>query len=264
MNSLSAVGILAGTLAKKHSPRPPVDFDPSPTFDTGGLFSNAMPVLIVVSALLLLGLIVYLSYEMRARRRAGFARMAAQLHLTYSEEDPFGILGYPFTLLHRGDGRGVENVVHGAWQEIDVIAFDYWYYDESTNGNGSTSRSYHRFDCVLVPIEADCPRLTIGRESLLSSLADALSFHDIQFESEPFNDDFNVRCEVPKFANDLIDARMMEWLMSIGSQHTYEALGNRVLVAGPRIDPVGLTSLLGVARGFVQHVPKVVGSLYPG
>ena len=264
MHTLSTVVILAATLARKRTPRPPVDFDTSPSFDTGGAFSSAAPVLLVVFALLLVVLIIYLSYAMKERRRARFAQMATQLHLMYSEEDPFGILGYPFTLLHRGDGQGVENVVHGMWQEVDVIAFDHWYYDESTNSNGTTSRSYHRFNCVLVPVEADCPRLAIERENLVTAIADALSFRDMQFESEAFNDAFNVRCEVPKFANDMIDARMMEWLLAAGSDHAYEALGNRVLVAGPRIDPTELPALLAVARGFVQHVPTVVSSLYPG
>ena len=266
MSALAVAPVLADLVARKHTKTPPpLDFDPS-SFDTGGSsgFPGVVPVLVIVFGVLVLGLVVYLSYAMKERRRAGFRQMATQLHLTYSEEDPLGILGYPFTLLHRGDGQGVENVVYGPWQEIDVVAFDYWYYDESTDSNGSTSRSYHRFNCALVPIEADCPRLTIERESFMTALADALSFHDIQFESEAFNSDFNVKCEVPKFANDLIDARMMEWLTAVGSGHGYEALGNRVLVAGPRIDPVELTTLLGVARGFVQHVPKVVASLYPG
>jgi hypothetical protein len=111
---------------------------------------------------------------------------------------------------------------------------------------------------------ADCPRLRIDRENLFTRLADALSFHDIQFESEEFNRDFTVTCEVPKFANDLIDGRMMRWLQNTGSEHAYEVIGNRVLVAGPKIDPLAFTELLGVARGFVQHVPKVVPSLYPG
>jgi hypothetical protein len=69
---------------------------------------------------------------------------------------------------------------------------------------------------------------------------------------------------VPKFANDLIDGRMMQWLQGTGSEHAYEVIGNRVLVAGPKIDPLAFTELLGVARGFVQHVPNVVPSLYPG
>lgn len=264
MNALAVAPVLAHVLAKKHSPPRSFDVDTSTSFDTGGGFPSAMPVLIVLSALALLGLIFYLSYTMKERRRAAFQQMATQLRLTYSEQDPLGILGYAFTLLHRGDGQGIENVLYGPWQEVDVVAFDYWYYDESTDSNGATSRSYHRFDCALVPIDADCPRLTIARESLFTAIADALSFHDLEFESEDFNRDFNVRCEVPKFANDLIDARMMAWLMSTGYSHAFEAVGNRVLVAGPRIDPVELTTLLGVARGFVQHVPAVVSSLYPG
>jgi hypothetical protein len=254
---------LAEILARKHTYTPPPDFGPTITSDNGSSFF-AVPLLLFVGGLFLIILFIYLSAASKKRRRMGFIQMARQLNLTYSEEDPFGLLGYPFELFHKGDGRGVENVLHGAWQEIDVVAFDYWYYDESTDSKGGTSRTYHRFDCALVPMPADCPRLTIDRENVFTRLADALSFHDIQFESEEFNRDFTVNCEVPKFANDLIDARMMQWLQATGSGHAYEAIGNRVLVAGLKIDPQAFTELLGVARGFVQHVPKVVPSLYPG
>ena len=208
--------------------------------------------------------IAYLSYSLKKKRQEGLAFAAKQLGMQFALDDPFDTLAEPFDLLSKGDGRGVENVMWGTWQDIECRLFDYWYYEESTDAKGGTSRTYYRFDCVLMPIAADCPRLTIDRENMLSRLADALSFHDIQFESETFNRAFKVNCEVPKFANDLIDARMMEWLQATGSGHAYEALGNRVLVAGPKIDPQAFTELLGVARGFVQHVPKVVSSLYPG
>jgi hypothetical protein len=69
---------------------------------------------------------------------------------------------------------------------------------------------------------------------------------------------------VPKFANDLFDQRMMAWLLSTGHDHAFDAVGNRVLVAGARIGAAELPALLGVARAFVQHVPTVVASLYPG
>ncbi|MEP6758562.1 MAG: hypothetical protein ABJB55_05155 [Actinomycetota bacterium] len=259
-------GSIAGVaeiLARKHTYTPPPDFGPDVSADHS-VGTGAPIVLLFVGGLFLIVLFVYLTNASKKRRRTAFVQMAGQLNLSYSEQDPFGLLGYPFELLHKGDGRGVENVLHGAWQEVDVVAFDYWYYDESTDSNGSTSRTYRRFDCALVPMPADCPRLTIDRESLFTRLADALSFHDIQFESEAFNREFTVRCEVPKFANDLIDARMMQWLQASGSGHAYEAIGNRLLVAGPKIDPQAFTELLGVARGFVQHVPKVVPSLYPG
>ena len=255
----------ADVLAKKH-PKPP-SFVPGPSsFDAGGggISLGMTPVLFFAGALLLVVLVAYASYVSKQRRRAGFIQMANQLRLTYSAEDPFGLLGYPFTLFRKGDGQGVENVLHGVWQEVDVIAFDFWYYTESTDSKGATSRSYARFDCAIVAVEADCPRLAIERENVLTRLADHLSFHDIQFESEEFNRAFNVACDDEKFANDVIDARMMQWLLANGGDHAFEAIGNRVLVIAPRIDPVEFPQLLGLARGFVQHVPKVVNGLYPG
>jgi hypothetical protein len=246
-------------LANRHTPKPPVHTGVSADPSSPGI----LPILLVFGFALVAGLVVYLSYAAKQRRKAGFVQMARQLGLTYSAVDGFGLLGYPFTLFQRGDGRGVENVVYGDWQETHVIAFDYWYYDETSDGK-TTSRTYYRFDCVLLPIGADCVRVQIGPETILSKVAGALSFHDQQFESEAFNKAFRVSCDDARFANALIDARMMEWLLAHGIGYTFEAVGDRVLVAGPKIDPVALTSLLGVARGFVQRVPKVVSSLYPG
>jgi len=36
-----------------------------------------------------------------------------------------------------------------------------------------------------------------------------------------------------------------------------------VLVAGPKISPTELVQLIGTAKGFIDHVPEVVFSLYP-
>jgi hypothetical protein len=262
MGPLTLLSDVANILAKKRSPKPPIDFGPPlPQGDSG--FSSAAPFLLLLGAVLIFFLIVYVSYQAKQRRKAGFIQMAHQLGLTYSSTDTFGLLGYPFALFQRGDGRGIEHVVYGDWQETHVIAFDYWYYEETSNGK-TTSRSYYRFDCVIVPIEADSQRLEIGPETFFSKLAGALSFRDLQFESEAFNEAFRVSCEDAKFANDLIDARMMQWLLASAPGYGFELIGNRVLVAGPKIDPIALTELLGVGRGFVQHVPKVVYSLYPG
>ncbi len=257
MGLLDLTSVVADLAAKRHSPVP----DPyvvSGGSSGGGSFTFG-PGLVVFGGVVLIAAIAYLSYATQRRRRDGFRAMAARLDLSYSQGDPLGLLGYPFTLFTKGDGRKLENVVSGTWQEADVIAFDFMYYEDS-----GKSRTDYRFDCVIVPIEADSPRLLIEHENLLTSFAGELSFHDLQFESEAFNDAYHVRCEVPKFANDVLDARMMQWLLANGSGYTFEAVGDRVLVAGPRIQPADLLELLGIARGFTQHVPKVVSSLYPG
>ena len=179
------------------------------------------------------------SYYAKKKRREGFALVARQLGMEYWPEDPFGLLAEPFALFQKGDGRGIENVLAGAYQAVDVKAFDYWYYDESTDSKGQTSKTYYRFDCVIVPIDAACSPLTIDNENVLTRLADALSFHDIEFESEDFNRAFNVKSPDKKFANDFVDARMMQWLLQNGKGTAFEIMGDRLMSYRRKLVPDG-------------------------
>jgi hypothetical protein len=253
--------VIALLAAKRHHTPPPTDvpgFGSSPGAGVPWGF-----LLIAVGAVVAVGLVAYLSYLSTKKRRLGFQTMARQLGLDYSLQDPFGLLGYPFALFQKGDGRGIENVISGIWQGLEVRAFDYWYYEESTDSNGHRTRSYSRFDCAIVPLEASCPELSIGHENVFTRIAGALSFHDIEFEDGRFNDAFNVRGNDRKFANDLIDARMMTWLLEQASDFGFEVVGDRVLVAGPKCPPTELIQVIGTAKAFLDHVPKVVFSLYP-
>ena len=196
------------------------------------------------------------------KRREGFALVATQLGMQYWPADPFGLLAEPFKLFSRGDGRGIENVIAGAYQNVDTKAFDYWYYEESTDSKGVRTKTYYRFDCVLVPIDAACSPLTIDNENVLTRIADALSFHDIQFESEDFNRMFNVKSPDPKFANDVIDARMMQWLLQYGKGTAFEIMGDWLLSYRRKLSPMEIVTLLGLSKAFVDHIPRVVYSLY--
>jgi hypothetical protein len=257
MGLLQTTAALLDLASKRHTNPPTVSV---PHGGSSGVdLSSFAPGLLFFGGVLLVALIAYLAYAMQRRRREGFRQMATQLGLAYSQDDPLGLLAYPFTLFTRGDGRAIENVVWGAWQETDVIAFDFMYYEQD-----GKYRTDYQFDCAIVPIGADSPRLLIEHENMMTSLAGALSFRDLQFESEAFNKEYRVQCEVARFANAVLDARMMQWLLDNGSGYTFETVGDRLLVAGPRVEPAFLTELLVVSRGFAQHVPKVVSSLYPG
>jgi hypothetical protein len=259
---MHGVTLVAVLLARKKHPTP------SP-IDVPGFGPDAGPgvpwgfILIAVAAVVAIGLVAYLGYLSTKRRRLGFQTIGRQFGLDYSLQDPFGLLGLPFALFRKGDGRGIENVLSGDWHGVEVRAFDYWYFEESTDSQGRTSRSYSRFDCAIVPIDAACPELSIGHETFLTRLADALSFHDIEFEDEGFNRAFNVRASDPKFANDLIDARMMTWLEEHAPDHAIEIVGNRVMVSVRKVAPAEIVALIGTAAAFVGQVPKVVFSLYP-
>jgi hypothetical protein len=219
------------------------------------------PILVLAAAVA--GGVVYVGYLIKKKRREAFAVMAAQLGLQYSPADPFGILSEPFALFEKGDGRGVENVMWGSWQGIELRGFDYWYYEESNDSKGGRSRSYSRFDCAIVPVDATCVHLTITHENLMTRLAGALTFHDIQFESEAFNRAYNVKSPDKKFANDLIDARMMTWLLQSGLGYSFEVVGDEIICYCKKLQPAAFLPLLGTAKAFVEHVPDVVHSLYP-
>jgi hypothetical protein len=219
-----------------------------------------MIVALVVIAMIAIGVFSYLA---KKRRLEGFALVASQQGLSFAEDDPFGTLEEPFALFGKGDGNGVENVMWGTWHDTDLRAFDYWYYQESRDAQGHTSRSYYRFDCVRLAVPADCPHTSIDPENLLSRLADALSFRDIEFESEEFNRAFTVRSADEKFANDLIDARMIAWLLAHGRDCWIELVSDQLLLARGRLAPEELPGLMSLAVAFVAQIPRVVGELYP-
>jgi hypothetical protein len=218
---------------------------------------------IVVAFVVVAGSIAYLTYYLKKKRQQELAFAARQLGLGFSLNDPFDTLSEPFPLLEKGDGRGVENVMWGTWQGMECREFDYWYYDETTDSKGNRSRSYHRFSCVLSPVAAACSPLGIDRENVLTRLGDHLGFRDIEFESEDFNRAFTVRSPDRKFASDLVDARMIEWLLAHGEGFRFDVAGDRVLVSSRKRAPTDLVPLLGTMQGFIQHIPRVVFTLYP-
>ena len=221
-----------------------------------------MEALVIVGVIAVIALGIWWAWQAKKKRREAFARLAGQLGLTYASEDPFGLVGLPFSLFGRGEGRGTENVLWGAWQDLDLKCFDYWYYEESTDSNGHRSRTYYRFSCAVTTLEADCHPLTISRENVFTRLADRMGFRDIEFELEEFNRAFQVKCKDRKFANDLVDARMIEWLMQSGEDWSFEVAGPYVLCFSKRRRPEEMIPLLGTLQAFRGKVPGVVYSLY--
>jgi hypothetical protein len=211
----------------------------------------------------LVAAVAYYQYQRKLERQRQLAALAHGHGLDFSIDDPFDTLGEPFSLLQRGDGRGVENVLWGEWQGLELRAFDYWYYEESTDQKGHTSRSYSRFDCVLTSIDARCPSLQISEENLFTRLADALTFRDIEFESEEFNRRFTVKGHDEHFATAFCDARMMDWLLRHGDGYAFEVVGERLLCSCRRLEPAGMIHLLGTAKTFREQIPAVVSDLYP-
>jgi hypothetical protein len=207
--------------------------------------------------------VAVLSFYLKAKRRKEFTAFAAAHGLRYAREDPFGLVGWPFRLFSRGEGRGIENVVWGTWQGHEIVAYDYWYYERTTDSKGHSHRTYYRFCCAQVDVPAAFPVLELRREGFFTRMADFVGLDDIDFELEEFNRRWNVKAENRRFAYELVDARMIRWLVSLEQRISFEVVGSRLLAYTKKAPPAELIPLIGGLATFRQRIPRVAWGLYP-
>jgi hypothetical protein len=88
----------------------------------------------------------------------------------------------------------------------------------------------------------------------------------VRFELERFNRSMSVYATDPYFASAVIDARVIEWLVTTSTVPTIEISDRWVVVWSIRrwnrtLEP---PTLLEALRAFDDRIPRVVGSLFPG
>jgi hypothetical protein len=105
-------------------------------------------------------------------------------------------------------------VLSGRCQEHDVTIFDYHYETHSTDSKGHTQTHHHYFSFFVLRVPASFPELKIGPEGFFSKIAQAIGYDDIDFESHEFSRRFCVRSKDKKFAYDVCNARMIEYLLA--------------------------------------------------
>jgi hypothetical protein len=219
--------------------------------------------LLFTVAIIGVGVAVWLNYRLKQKRREGLFLFAQGQGLEYSREDTISIdRSYAFQLFGMGEGRGCENVLSGLWNGLPVREADYWYYTESTDGKGNTSKDYSYFSIVVADLTCAVPPISIQRETLFSRVAERMGFPDIPFESDAFNRAFRVRAKDRRFAYQLVDARMMQWLQTTGGEFGFEVVGPNLLAYCRRRRPTELIPLLGTAKLFNDHIPNLVRTEY--
>jgi hypothetical protein len=90
-----------------------------------------------------------------------------------------------------------------------MMLFDYHY----QTGSGKNTH-HHYFSFFILHLSVSFPELVIGREGFFSKIAQAVGYDDIDFESHEFSRKFCVRSGDKKFAYDVCNARMIEYLLS--------------------------------------------------
>jgi len=205
----------------------------------------------------------------RPERERRMRALAERLGLEYTHKDHRNLEGtVRFPSLLTGGPSGIENVLTGRWKDLAVRVFDRWQYrdveDEKTH---RTHREWSRHNCVLtrLGLRATEPFL-LEREGVFGRLADHLGMRDIELELEDFNRAYTVRSKDRKFATDLLDQRMMSWLLETKDQFPQDVSiqidRRQLLLWCPERKPGQLIPLLRLVKDFVDHFPPVAFSLY--
>ena len=153
---------------------------------------------------------------MARKRREGLFALAQRLNLDFDAGRDFGIPGrFGFLKqLDQGDNRYATNVLSGNYRQNEILAFDYHYETYSTDSKGNRTTEHHWFSFFILTLPATFPDLTIRRENFFIKVAEVFGYSDIKFESAEFSKTFCVRSPDKKFAYDVCNAPMMEYLLA--------------------------------------------------
>jgi hypothetical protein len=172
--------------------------------DTGEILVFVLMAGIVVTA------IIFSSIAAR-RRRAELSELAVRMGLDFSPErdEAFATEWGFLNKLNHGSERYAFNKLAGQYQGHHVFVFDFHY----RTGSGKNTQ-HHHLTCFILVLPDGFPELTIGPEGLLSKLAQAFGYDDIDFESAEFSRAFCVRSKDKKFAYDVCNPQMIEFLLA--------------------------------------------------
>lgn len=194
------------------------------------------------------------------KRREAMQALAARLGLSFSADRDFNLAaeyGFLDQLAH-GSNRYAFNVLSGRYADQSVRVFDYHYETYSTDSKGRRQTQHHYLSFFVLTLPQDFPELKISREGWLSKIAQAFGYADIDFESAEFSRAFCVRSPDKKFAYDICNPQMMEYLLAnrdlnIEIEHQALALGFSGRMDLETIEPT-LQRLLEIRRRFPEYL----------
>ena len=170
-----------------------------------------MQPLFIFGFVVIFAVVLVVGYISSLKRREAMAAVAAKLGFRFAPgKDRDMARRYRFLdKLRRGSQRYAFNVLSGSYQGYEILLFDYHY---RTGSGKNTHHHYLSFFILRLPVSF--PELIICPEGIFSKIAQAVGYDDIDFESHEFSRKFCVRSKNKKFAYDVCNARMIEYLLS--------------------------------------------------
>lgn len=165
----------------------------------------------IIVIVLVAGVVSYVVGQQRIRDMRTFA--AAHALTVIGSRWDLGDCG--FSLFDMGNRRSWRNVLRGTWGGLPVTYCDYTYVQQSGRNTETFS-----FSNVISPLGMQMPWVTVTPRSAIGVLAErSVGAPGIRFESIDFNDHYDVHASDEAFAVELIDAQMIETLLTLHGCH---------------------------------------------
>lgn len=154
--------------------------------------------------------VVYFERQELRRQQREWRQWSAAHQWRYEPHDRVMVARWRAAPFGRGHTRVATHLITGVWDGLPVIFAHYTAVSGAGRSRRQLARSFAQFRTP-----ASFPRLEIRRGSTPHVTA------DIQFESAPFNDAFDVRATDRRFASDIVHPRFMTALLDgkLGDAH---------------------------------------------
>ncbi len=186
-------------------------------------------------------------------RETAMAALARSRGWSYSEEDITAYYGFQGPPFEQGRDIHATNVLRGERNGWKFTAFDYRF-----TVHQGRSEVTHVCSVMAVQTGAWLTRLWVTPETLGSMILDHITGHDIDTESEQFNQTFKVSCADRKLAIDVLNPRMMQYLLQLPQLGWSLQSGSLVIAAGGLHDGPQIDWFLTVAEQILSLVPDFV------
>ena len=207
---------------------------------------------------IVVGIAAYLAYEAEQKRRRLLQGFALSSGWAYTGRDDSWTARFDGGPFGQGDHRRADNVLTGRYGDRDMVAFDYSFQTHSSDSKGNRQTTTHRYTVCALRLPAYLRELELSPESLLTRVATAVGFADVELESEDFNRRYRVRAKDPKFAYDVLNPRTMTALLARPPLHLRISGADALCWESGRLRPPVLLEHLSTLALLVDGIPSFV------
>jgi hypothetical protein len=207
--------------------------------------------------LVIVAAVAIFSHMTRAKRRKDLSAWASSRSLSFDAGNFPGIdeRHGEFELFRQGSNRYAYNLMRGAWNNRDALAFDYHYETYSHSKRGRQTH-HHHFSAVIVGSAVPLRPLLIRPEGFFDKVGEFFGFDDIDFESAEFSRSFFVKSPDRKWAYDVLHQRSMEFLLGQPRFTLQFGRDQVVISSGSTFSAPQFDAALDLGNGLLDRLPE--------